>query len=78
MTLDKITTVLNKGGQHLGDLIWWTLSDAKIDRSTLENIWTGAQLVTTGEVGPPDHRNHRAPVPPPVIWRRFFAPAVSA
>ena len=37
-----------------------------------------ALCVTTGEVGPPDHRNHRAPVPPPVIWRRFFAPAVHA
>ncbi len=44
MTLDKITSVLNKGGQHLGDLIWWTLAEARIDRSTLENIWTGAQL----------------------------------
>lgn len=44
MTLDKLTTVLNKGGQHLGDKIWWTLSDAKIDRSTLENIWASARL----------------------------------
>jgi hypothetical protein len=44
MTHDKLISVLNKGDQHLGDLIWWTLSDAKIDRSTLENIWTGAQL----------------------------------
>ena len=26
MTLDKLISVLNKGGQHLGDLIWWTLA----------------------------------------------------
>jgi hypothetical protein len=44
MTHDSLITVLNKGGQHLGDLIWWTLAEARIDRSTLENIWTGAQL----------------------------------
>jgi hypothetical protein len=53
MTLDKITSVLNKGGQHLGDLIWWTLSDAKIDRATLENIWTGAQLAPEYLPDPP-------------------------
>ena len=41
MTLDRLTSALNKGGQHLGDLIWWTLAEARIDRSTMENIWTG-------------------------------------
>src|SRR6266702_1639755 len=44
MTLDKLSSALNRGGQHLGDLIWWTLAEAKIDRSTLENIWSNAQL----------------------------------
>ncbi|HYD55082.1 MAG TPA: hypothetical protein VEA99_20775, partial [Gemmatimonadaceae bacterium] len=44
MTFDKLTSALNLGGQHLGDLIWWTLAEARIDRSTLENIWAGAQL----------------------------------
>ena len=53
MTLDKLTTVLNKGGQHLGDLIWWTLAEARIDRSTLENIWTGAQLAPEYLPDPP-------------------------
>ena len=53
MTHDKLISVLNKGGQHLGDLIWWTLSDAKIDRSTLENIWTGAQLAPEYLPDPP-------------------------
>ena len=48
MTLDKLTSALNKGGQHLGDLIWWTLAEARIDRSNLETIWASAQLA-------PDH-----------------------
>ncbi len=39
MTFDKLTSVLANGGQHLGDLIWWTLAEARIDRSTLERIW---------------------------------------
>jgi hypothetical protein len=53
MTHDKLITVLNKGGRHLGDMIWWTLNDAKIDRSTLENIWTGAQLAPEYLPDPP-------------------------
>jgi len=53
MTHDKLITVLNRGGQHLGDMIWWTLSDAKIDRSTLENIWAGAQLAPDYLPDPP-------------------------
>lgn len=44
MTLDKITSVLATGGKHLGDIVYWTLSEARIDRSTLENIWAAAQL----------------------------------
>lgn len=44
MTHEKLTSVLNQGGQHLGDLIWWTLAEARIDRSTLEKIWSDAQL----------------------------------
>ena len=53
MTLDKLTTVLSKGGQHLGDLIWWTLAEARIDRSTLESIWAGAQLAPDYLPDPP-------------------------
>jgi len=53
MTLDKLTSALNKGGQHLGDLIWWTLAEARIDRSTLENIWSGAQLAPEYLPDPP-------------------------
>jgi hypothetical protein len=44
VTFDRITSVLQQGGQHLGDQIWWTLAEARIDRSTLENIWAAAQL----------------------------------
>ncbi len=53
MTLDKLTDALNKGGQHLGDLIWWTLAEARIDRSTLENLWAAAQLAMDHLPEPP-------------------------
>lgn len=44
MTLDTITSVLATGGNHLGDIVYWTLAEARIDRSTLETIWNAAQL----------------------------------
>lgn len=44
MTLDKLASALAKGGQHLGDIVYWTLSEARIDRSTLEHIWNAASL----------------------------------
>jgi hypothetical protein len=53
MTLDKITSALNQGGQHLGDIVYWTLAEARIDRSTLESIWTGAQLAPEFLPDPP-------------------------
>ena len=53
MTLDKLTSALNKGGQHLGDLIWWTLAEARIDRFTLETIWSAAQLAPEHLPDPP-------------------------
>jgi hypothetical protein len=53
MTHDTLKSVLAKGGQHLGDLIWWTLAEAKIDRSTLESIWTGAKLALEYLPDPP-------------------------
>ncbi|WP_242334585.1 DUF6744 family protein [Anaeromyxobacter sp. SG66] len=53
MTFDKLTSALNQGGQHLGDLIWWTLAEARIDRSTLEKIWAGAQLAPEHLPDPP-------------------------
>jgi len=44
VTFEKLTTALNTGGQHLGDLVWWTLAEARVNRSTLENIWASAHL----------------------------------
>ena len=44
MTFDTLTTALNKGGQHLGDIVYWTLAEARIDRGTLEKLWTGSLL----------------------------------
>ncbi len=42
--LERIKQNLNTGGHHLGDIVYWTLAEARIDRSTLESIWAGAQL----------------------------------
>lgn len=44
MTLDTIKSVLATGGKHLGDIVYWTLAEARIDRSALETIWNAAQL----------------------------------
>ena len=33
-----------KNGAHLGDVLWWSLSDARIDRISLEALWAGAGL----------------------------------
>ena len=53
MSLEKLKSILAKGGDHLGDLIWWTLTDARIDRPALEAIWAGAQLDPTHLPDPP-------------------------
>ncbi len=43
--LERIrSTLAAPGGEHLGDIVYWTLAEARIDRSTLEKIWAGAQL----------------------------------
>ena len=36
MSLDTLKSVLSTAGEHLGDLLWWTLFDARIDRASLE------------------------------------------
>ena len=53
MSFDAVKSALAHGGQHLGDLIWWTLAEAKIDSSALESIWTGAQLLPSFLPDPP-------------------------
>lgn len=43
--LERIrSTLASPGGEHVGDLIWWALAEARIDRPTLESIWATAQL----------------------------------
>lgn len=44
MNLTKIHNVLTNGGKHLGDLVWWSLTDARTDRVTLEKNWNDAGL----------------------------------
>ena len=44
MSLDLIKNALKNGGEHLGSLIFWSLGDARIDRATLESLWSGAAL----------------------------------
>lgn len=43
-TLRSITDATTKGDQHLGDIVFWNLSDASIDRATFEARWTAAGL----------------------------------
>lgn len=42
--LKLLKQTLARGGEHLGDLIWWSLSDARVDRGTLTTIWQEAGL----------------------------------
>lgn len=42
--LKLITNALASGPEHLGDLVWWSLSDARVDRVTLQVIWGEANL----------------------------------
>ncbi|HET9621327.1 MAG TPA: DUF6744 family protein [Kofleriaceae bacterium] len=44
MNLQRLRTVLGKGTQHLGDIVFWQLADARVDRATLESLWRGAGL----------------------------------
>jgi hypothetical protein len=43
--LERIrNTLAAPGGEHLGDLTWWTLADARVSRADLEQVWTAAGL----------------------------------
>jgi len=44
MTIEMLKSVLGGSGAHLGDLVWWVLSEAAIERSALEGYWTAAGL----------------------------------
>ena len=43
-SIHALKSVLNTAGQHLGDLVWWTLTDATVDRAILEHLWLSAGL----------------------------------
>lgn len=43
-SLHALKSVLGSAGEHLGDIVWWTLTEASTDRATLENIWCSAGL----------------------------------
>lgn len=51
--LKKITATLSKGGAHLGDICFWMLSDATINRTNLESKWKQTNLPTTLLPEPP-------------------------
>jgi hypothetical protein len=44
LSYEHLKTVLSSAGQHLGDLVFWSLSDAEIQRSALEALWASAGL----------------------------------
>jgi len=44
MSLSLIRNHLQTAGEHVGDMLWWTLEDARISRERLEEVWLGAGL----------------------------------
>lgn len=44
MGFETIRSYLSTEGDHVGDVIWWTLADARIERSRLEAIWAAEGL----------------------------------
>ena len=44
MSLSLIRSHLQTAGQHVGDMLWWTLEDARIGRARLEEVWHSAGL----------------------------------
>lgn len=46
MSIALIRNHLQTAGEHVGDMLWWTLEDARISRARLEEVWTAAGLST--------------------------------
>lgn len=44
MNLFSLKSVLAKGPNHLGDLVFWTLAEARVEREHLERVWCEAKL----------------------------------
>lgn len=53
MSLSLIRSHLQTAGEHVGDMLCWTLEDARISRDRLEEVWLGAGLSTTLPPEPP-------------------------
>ena len=53
MSLTLIKEHLHTDGSHVGDIVWWTLADARITRAHLESIWSAAGLSTSFLPEPP-------------------------
>ena len=53
MSVDLIRSYTLTAGKHVGDLLWWTLTDARITRSLLETVWTNAGLAPSLLPEPP-------------------------
>jgi len=43
-TLAQIQSHLQTAGEHVGDLLWWSLDDARISATRLAQVWTGSGL----------------------------------
>jgi len=52
-SLQEIRSHTEKSGRHVGDIVWWTLADARISRSHLESVWLAAGLSTAHLPEPP-------------------------
>lgn len=44
MSLSAIRAHLQTAGEHVGDLLWWVLEDARISRPRLEAVWQASGL----------------------------------
>lgn len=53
MSLALIKQHLQTDGSHVGDILWWTLADARISRTQLESVWIEAGLSTSFLPEPP-------------------------
>ncbi len=42
--LKVLKNTLARGGEHIGDLVWWSLTEARIERDVLVSIWTDEGL----------------------------------
>lgn len=51
--LNQLIGVLANGGTHVGDLCWWGLTNANIDRKTLELMWNHTGLASSLLPEPP-------------------------